>query len=554
MSGAPPDPDWDKLPHNPEAFFGLSGDYDRKELKRRYNRLLRQFKPEKHPDEFRRIRSAYEQLDNRLRYGAPLSRLQPEQERYTWNIPDGAGRPDSPDGDPSDKAEPRQVARPAPKPLHERLKTESPEAIFAEVKAVADKQPYHFYALAVLSDGLEQSVPQGFVKWILRGLKSFPHDVALLQLLRSYIRHIPPDEQVAGLLTAVSQVIRDERFYSLTEPLWDRLLQQAPFSRFRAVLARCEENVVDYQVIRKLTFYIHILKRAMWSADDDWTDEKFDFLEQHYQEIPGVLDYDVEVLLHLREYQRLRGEFRSGHPLRALVDKTIETCCTSDDVDADRAFLDCQVRLTAAGRDVLDAFPAGDNSEALNTFTALWLLMNYEYGDRLAASEDALHTLNIFPVLMEIEAKTDRSSLGRMWNFSMRAYGIWTVLIYGLIFLTLYVPAHALFGENDGPVFLALLGCVAVAGIGGWTFNRYIGRRLWANWCRRTAEKCYHNIWRVELQQVMSRTFVPYRDLIHIIYNPRRKQVRLTCESWIPAFVGNDPGLAIYSSAQRYLI
>ncbi len=61
--------DWRHLPHDPQAFFGLDGDFDRKQLKRAYGALIRQFKPETHPNEFQRIRQAYEQLESRSRYG-----------------------------------------------------------------------------------------------------------------------------------------------------------------------------------------------------------------------------------------------------------------------------------------------------------------------------------------------------------------------------------------------------------------------------------------------------------------------------------------------------
>ena len=62
-------PDWGLLPSNPIPFFGLEPGFDRTALKRSYNRLIRRFKPEKHPAEFQRIRAAYEELEHALRYG-----------------------------------------------------------------------------------------------------------------------------------------------------------------------------------------------------------------------------------------------------------------------------------------------------------------------------------------------------------------------------------------------------------------------------------------------------------------------------------------------------
>src|SRR3954469_5292635 len=69
MTDTPAEPDWSCLPHDPQRFFGLSAEFDRRDLKRRYNELIRRFKPEKYPAEFQRIRAAYEELENAIRYG-----------------------------------------------------------------------------------------------------------------------------------------------------------------------------------------------------------------------------------------------------------------------------------------------------------------------------------------------------------------------------------------------------------------------------------------------------------------------------------------------------
>ena len=67
MSEAPFIPEWHRLPHDAAGFFGLAAGFERRDLKRRYNEFIRQFKPEKFPQEFQRIRAAYEQLDLGLR-------------------------------------------------------------------------------------------------------------------------------------------------------------------------------------------------------------------------------------------------------------------------------------------------------------------------------------------------------------------------------------------------------------------------------------------------------------------------------------------------------
>jgi len=76
-------PQWKLLPHDPVTFFGLKTGFDRKTLKRAYGKLIRQFKPEKFPEEFQRIRAAFETLDGQLRYGQVQSASNLSQQ-YRW--------------------------------------------------------------------------------------------------------------------------------------------------------------------------------------------------------------------------------------------------------------------------------------------------------------------------------------------------------------------------------------------------------------------------------------------------------------------------------------
>ncbi len=88
MSSTPDSPDWSLLPGAPAEFFGLEGQFDANDLKRSYNRFLKKFKPEKFPDEFQRIRQAYENLERMLRYG-----YRPTLGPFTVSFGDGQPTP-----------------------------------------------------------------------------------------------------------------------------------------------------------------------------------------------------------------------------------------------------------------------------------------------------------------------------------------------------------------------------------------------------------------------------------------------------------------------------
>src|SRR5579871_2450229 len=66
-------PQWELLPGNPAAFFGLSRGFDLRALKSSYGVLIRKYKPETAPEEFQRIRAAFESLKDRLQSGDNFS-------------------------------------------------------------------------------------------------------------------------------------------------------------------------------------------------------------------------------------------------------------------------------------------------------------------------------------------------------------------------------------------------------------------------------------------------------------------------------------------------
>ena len=58
------DPDWPLAKRDPRAFFGLAADASLTDLKRAYARLIKTWKPDKFPSEFKIIRRAYEALES----------------------------------------------------------------------------------------------------------------------------------------------------------------------------------------------------------------------------------------------------------------------------------------------------------------------------------------------------------------------------------------------------------------------------------------------------------------------------------------------------------
>ncbi len=85
--------DVNRWPSDPAALLGVAEGVTRRDLKRAYTRLIKRFKPEHSPEQFRRLREAFEQLDQQLEWREEFeSHL--AQQRYQT----GDGNDDDSDG------------------------------------------------------------------------------------------------------------------------------------------------------------------------------------------------------------------------------------------------------------------------------------------------------------------------------------------------------------------------------------------------------------------------------------------------------------------------
>ena len=156
---------WDCLPHNPLGFFGLTQDFERRDLKRAYGKFIRQFKPETHPEHFQQIRAAYEQLESANRYGTQQSLVQLQKD--AWSS--------------ATAVESSSVAATDQAPIRSRFDRaiESPKEAYQELSESNQRTAQDYFLLAVLSDLFDKGERTLFIKWIMRGLKEHPSDSGL---------------------------------------------------------------------------------------------------------------------------------------------------------------------------------------------------------------------------------------------------------------------------------------------------------------------------------------------------------------------------------------
>lgn len=338
-------PRWELLPHDPERFFELPDEYDLGDLKRSYNRLVRRFKPEKSPAEFQRIRAAYEDLEGALRYRVSLrvpSRRDPATPDRTSHR---AEEPSVPSDATTSSAPPAELA---------------PHETYARLRDQSSKSPGDYLTLALLSDVVHPSpvTDESFFDWLLAGLSAFPSDASMMSVVRQYLAEIrQPQEIVAVLLRAVD-VLPPTHVRYLTEPAWDRLLYEAPFDEFRDCLDRCSARrgwALDHG---QVAFSIHILRVAIWKADQEFLDSLVGQIEDHYFGLDHYAQQEFETLMVLRQYVEHRHEFIARGRCCFRIDRAIQDWCVLSEPAGDLSVLDCQYYLSGHFRALCDEFPA----------------------------------------------------------------------------------------------------------------------------------------------------------------------------------------------------
>jgi curved DNA-binding protein CbpA len=215
-------PNWNLLPNNPLEFFGLAPGFDRKELKRAYGKLIKQFKPESHPAEFQKIREAYEVLESQNRYGVQQALM--SQLSSAWNITTDRNIPHASNTDQESVA--AEVVNDFDAAIAQPLAT------YKRLARGSNRSPQDFYILATLSDLVDSHSENMYVKWLLTGVNEHPGDPGLLRLLTEYLAAFAESNIACSTLLTLSKLIEGSDFYRVTERLWDRLLDELPFATF----------------------------------------------------------------------------------------------------------------------------------------------------------------------------------------------------------------------------------------------------------------------------------------------------------------------------------
>jgi len=345
-----PEPEWELLPADPWGFFGIDRDAETIDLKRSYNRFIRRYKPEKHPQEFQRIRAAYEHVHNLIRYRD--NRSGPTIQ-FDWASAFEA----SIQSDSTAKAESdSKISSPSPMPtIADRIESEPIPKLLAELTAKAAKSPRDYFQLAIL-DGILPQSDENFENWLLEGIGNYPREIGISGLFREYLENHLSTDRLSEVLHKSRKALPADRFFQLTEPAWDRLIRECSFDEFRTTLDHCEQKLSISSSYSTLIFYLRILKPAIWKADREWIDRVTAELEDHYFQLSAWGQQEFEVLCQISQYHQGATATNQNGLLRHM-NEAMQHWCLDLDGDSDRTIVECQQHIASNGRLLLDEFP-----------------------------------------------------------------------------------------------------------------------------------------------------------------------------------------------------
>ncbi len=553
------DPPWHLLPQLPRQFFGLGPKATRDELKQAYSVLVRRFKPDKFPQEFKRIRAAYEQLDRQIRSAAPG-----EHNRVTPG-PQNSERSDSWNPSLQDES-----FRPVPafsKSLRAQrhsaildLSTREPAAWYAELATQANKSPFDYYMLAVLSD-LVDGLPKGFVGWIAEGVATHPTDSDLLALFRKMVsRSEVPAEELSRTLKKMVKSTPSNLYYYLTDSLWRHYVQMVSWDTFQADLEECERAMNANDNSARLALTVSLMRRAMWRAPIEWLQAKKRWIEESQVPISGGLEFDHELncrILILRE--QFTPRLQHGAYGKRIFD-SIRTFCEEDEWDAANKITECQQEIADHPKEFLSEFafqPEETTQWCQGWQWICWVILS-KLPTQEAASDQAKVSATIARGLRQFNRRFPWSIL---LNILLRnVIGI-------LLYLLVCVAASMLLIIVASVVWVSLLGVNSVVGLILLLVAMLIGvaasvasyRSVQSRWSARVIEPYvrrkviaqYQQKWRLPVAHSMQFLLCPYALYLDVIppLCLGKRNTQLWPATWLTLLMTHDVGLILYSAA-----
>lgn len=601
MNDGSPEIPWNLLPNKPREFFELDEDFTRRDLKRSYNRYLKMFKPEKYPEEFKKIRAAYELLEENLAYGTPLPQglidtsFESTDEQTDWEvlIQEQKTEPSRKKKQGAENIEPEQrtddscadnddgyeviiqeqktsintenlcETDPFAEELLKNIDKET-EPSFQETKNNPVKlkssediislinnddlqlpEKYLYGAFIKESEDGEES----FLKFLLEGHKLFPDDYRLNYALEKYCRSKEKELSADRILTLLDDAL-SKKFFQISEPVWIAFFKEHGFEGFTKKLKECK-NSRSYNDPNELTiFNVRLCRRFFFRMDLVYVKDKIHDAEEYYEGLSYDIQSDIDFVLNLIEYHLIKEDFRhhKHQYCRHLHDLLVDWCELESTEATKKAlsFLSQHQHMKS-----LESFKINDDK-----YDAFWSLfssiitdLEYEVDWSNNQYDDEEKEMKVREFLLVLEKKTEQSFMGTMFPFTY-------ILFFGVHLAIILLPAIIIglnnwHPENVVAEWAAYIGLSLVSVYCYWkTIERFpiLLMDFITEWPK---NRVYEKIWRYEVAEFIKDSGITCHELEWTSTYMENKS-GIAYDSDLRECMERDMGIRIYSAGMQF--
>ena len=301
-------PDWSKLTQ-PHLFFGLGEEYTLEELKKAYKSFIKVFKPDIYPEEFKKIRKAYEELQQKLeniQYEKIIANAEAKESEELKNAPQAVSAFNNYEFADINSVNEHLLSLPL-----------SPRTClyWASFSDVASSGHSHFY-------------------WLIKGVQYLEnHDYYYGSFIGQFVRSCKADASWLELLPELITNVKAPIFYHFLFPIFNQMIKDLNPEKVVQCLYLCEKKLIykgEY-IEQKQGLYLTLLGKVILTEKPELYLPLVEFLENYKSRMPDDQYNSLEFHQHLIEYVKEKKEFLSRHDLCKKLDELILTYIDLDE-------------------------------------------------------------------------------------------------------------------------------------------------------------------------------------------------------------------------------
>lgn len=380
---------------NPLKFFELEENFSKKDLKRSYTRKIKLYKPEKFPEEFKKIRSAYEELERMLDYNHTVSAESFITVDFSGEYEDSV----YPTSIPVTEENVREN-------LISRFDGKSKEEVIAELNSKEGKELDESVLFLTLESGNDANK---LFAGLIKLLKVNPGSNLLLGLFERLKRFELSEEVLSKGLLDLSSFLND--YLYKTEKFWHMYLEEYGFEKFKVLEDQCFGNLSFEEKQNNYIFYCRLVRKYYFKLPNDYTEDKLSLVENVSLEKRESLDMYLYYLELLSNYTESQGNISPSPELEAIHQIIIEY--TEENLQKAETLFYKTSELVSA--DFLDSEIALDDK----SWRAVSNILNYIVIDIISFRDDTNKQIDGNILKLELSKFTSRleASLDSMSKF-----------------------------------------------------------------------------------------------------------------------------------------